>query len=223
MIALDNIAWKAPQRAGQGGAEGFSLWQISVEIPSNTYAVLMGPTGCGKTTLLEILCGLRRPDHGRVILDGVDVTRSEPRHRAIGYVPQDIALFPGLKVRDQIGFAPRVQKKLPPGEIATQVAQLAHSLGIAKLLDRQPDALSGGEKQRVAIGRALAAKPRVLLLDEPLSALDEDMRGELMALLKRVQREFGLTVLHVTHSASEARDLGDLQLRLRDGRLNTEG
>lgn len=223
MIALDNIAWKAPQRPGQGGAEGFSLWQISVAIPSNTYAVLMGPTGCGKTTLLEILCGLRRPDHGRVILDGVDVTRSEPRHRAIGYVPQDIALFPGLKVRDQIGFAPRVQKRLPPGEIETQVAQLAHSLGIAKLLDRQPDALSGGEKQRVAIGRALAAKPRVLLLDEPLSALDEDMRGELMALLKRVQREFGLTVLHVTHSASEARDLGDLQLRLRDGRLNTEG
>ena len=222
MIALDNIAWNAPQRRGSVKADGFSLWQINVTIPSNTYAVLMGPTGCGKTTLLEIICGLRPPASGRVILDGIDVTRSEPRHRAIGYVPQDIALFPGLAVRDQIGFAQRVRGLLSPPKIEKEVAQLAESLGITQLLARQPDALSGGERQRVAIGRALAARPRVLLLDEPLSALDEDMRADLVSLLKQVQRDFELTVLHVTHSASEARELGDLQLRLRNGHLTED-
>ena len=221
MIALQNIAWKAPQRPGSAAGDSFSLWEIQVAIPSNTYAVLMGPTGCGKTTLLEIICGLRPPDAGHVILDDIDVTFSEPRHRAIGYVPQDLALFPGLKVREQIGFAPRVKGRLSKSEIDDRVQSLASSLGIAHLLDRHPDALSGGEKQRVAIGRALAAEPKVLLLDEPLSALDEDMRDELIHLLKRIQKEFSLTVLHVTHSASEAKSLGDLHLRLREGKLTS--
>jgi ABC-type sugar transport system ATPase subunit len=219
MIALDNITWRAPQRGYSETVERFSLWEISVEIPSKTYAVMMGPTGCGKTSLLEIICGLRPPQSGRVILDGKDVTLMEPRHRAIGYVPQDIALFPNLRVRDQIAFAPRVSGSMNREEIESLVSELAGSLGITKLLGRFPDALSGGEKQRVAIGRALAAKPRVLLLDEPLSALDEEMREDLMKLLQQLKEDFDLTVLHVTHSLSESRALGEMQLRLRDGRL----
>lgn len=210
MIQLDHISWKA------GGRE--ILAEVTVAIPANTYAVLMGATGCGKTTLLEILCGLRRPTAGRVRLDGVDVTDLEPRERGIGYVPQDLALFPGLKVRDQIAFAPKL-RGLPPVEIEARVKRLAEQFGIVPLLDRLPDLLSGGEKQRVALARALAARPKLLLLDEPLSALDEGMRAEAVSLLQKVQQEHALTVLHVTHSSIEAAALGHLHLRMSGGRL----
>lgn len=210
MIQLDNIAWKAGDRV--------ILADVSIAIPANTYAMLMGSTGCGKTTLLEILCGLRKPTSGRVRLDGVDVTDLEPRERGIGYVPQDLALFPGLKVRDQIAFAPKL-RGLPPAEIEARVKRLAEPFGIAPLLDRLPDMLSGGEKQRVALARALAAQPKLLLLDEPLSALDEGMRAEAASLLQKVQQEHALTVLHVTHSRSEAAMLGQMHLRMDGGRL----
>lgn len=213
MIQLDHITWKAPGRTILDG--------VTVAIPANTYAVLMGSTGCGKTTLLEILCGLRQPTSGRVSLDGVDVTDMEPRERGIGYVPQDLALFPGLRVREQIGFAPKL-RGMAPGELDQSVNLLAEQFGIAHLLDRLPDMLSGGEKQRVALARALAARPKLLLLDEPLSALDESMRAEAVSLLQRVQKEHSLTVLHVTHSSSEAAALGTLHLRMVAGRLEVE-
>ncbi len=213
MIQLEHITWSVSSRT--------ILDQVSVAIPANTYAVLMGPTGCGKTTLLEILCGLRRATAGRVLLDGVDVTDLEPRERGIGYVPQDLALFPGLRVREQIGFAPKL-RGMAPDALNQRVNRLAEQFGIAPLLDRLPDMLSGGEKQRVALARALAAQPKLLLLDEPLSALDESMRAEAMVLLQRVQQEHALTVLHVTHSSSEAAALGTLHLRMVAGRLVVE-
>ena len=213
MIQLEHITWSISSRT--------ILDQVSVAIPANTYAVLMGPTGCGKTTLLEILCGLRRATAGRVLLDGVDVTDLEPRERGIGYVPQDLALFPGLRVREQIGFAPKL-RGMAPDALNQRVNRLAEQFGIAPLLDRLPDMLSGGEKQRVALARALAAQPKLLLLDEPLSALDESMRAEAMVLLQRVQQEHALTVLHVTHSSSEAAALGTLHLRMVAGRLVVE-
>jgi len=213
MIQLEQLTWKVSGRT--------ILESVSVAIPANTYAVLMGQTGCGKTTLLEILCGLRRPTSGRVLLDGVDVTDLEPRERGIGYVPQDLALFPGLRVREQIGFAPKL-RGMAPEELNQRVNLLAEQFGIAPLLDRLPDMLSGGEKQRVALARALAAQPKLLLLDEPLSALDENMRTEAVALLQRVQQEHALTVLHVTHSSSEAAALGTLHLRMVAGRLEVE-
>jgi ABC-type sugar transport system ATPase subunit len=213
MIQLEQLTWKVSGRT--------ILESMSVAIPANTYAVLMGPTGCGKTTLLEILCGLRRPTAGRVLLDGVDVTDLEPRERGIGYVPQDLALFPGLRVREQIGFAPKL-RGVPAIELKQQVDRLAEQFGILPLLDRLPDMLSGGEKQRVALARALAARPRLLLLDEPLSALDESMRAEAVALLQRVQQEHALTVLHVTHSRSEAAALGTLHLRMVAGQLEVD-
>ncbi len=213
MIQLEQLTWKVAGRT--------ILEDVTVAIPANTYAVLMGSTGCGKTTLLEILCGLRHPTSGRMLLDGVDVTHLEPRERGIGYVPQDLALFPGLRVREQIGFAPKL-RGVPPEELNQRVDRLAEQFGITPLLNRLPDMLSGGEKQRVALARALAAQPKLLLLDEPLSALDESMRAEAVSLLQRVQSEHTLTVLHVTHSSSEAAMLGQMHLRMSAGRLEVE-
>ena len=207
MIELANITWSTGARV--------ILDDVTLTIPSGTYAVLMGSTGCGKTTLLEVLCGLRQPQKGRVLIDGRDVTALEPRERGIGYVPQDLALFPTLKVFDQIAFALKL-RRLPAD---SRVRELASELAISHLLDRQPEALSGGEKQRVAIARALAANPKLLLLDEPLSALDEAMRGEAAAMLKRIQQQHQLTVLHVTHSQAEAVQLADLRLSFASGRI----
>jgi molybdate/tungstate transport system ATP-binding protein len=208
MIELQNITSTAGGRV--------ILDDVTLQIAHGVYAVLMGPTGCGKTTLLEILCGLREPQSGRVRLDGRDVTDLEPRERGIGYLPQDLALFPGLQVRQQIAFALKLRGE--PSE--ARVKQLADELGIAPLLDRLPDRLSGGEKQRVALARALAASPKLLLLDEPLSALDETMRADAAAMLKRIQKEHALTILHVTHSESEAAQLADVRLSFKEGRVN---
>ncbi len=210
MIRFENLSWQA-------GA--FRLENVSFAVPAGSYAVLMGKTGCGKTTLLEILCGLRQPAGGRVFIGERDVTDLPPGERGIGYVPQDGAMFPTMTVREQIGFALAIRKR-PGPEIAARVKELAEQLGVAHLLDRLPQHLSGGERQRVALGRALAAKPGVLLLDEPLSALDEELRDDLAALLKRVQRELGLTALHITHSRREAAQLADVMFRMEAGRVS---
>ena len=209
MIRFDNLSWHA-------GA--FRLEGVSFAVPAGRYSVLMGRTGCGKTSLLEILCGLRPPSGGRVFIGERDVTELPPGKRGIGYVPQDGAMFPTMTVREQIGFALTIRHR-PAGEIAARVKELSDHLGVAHLLDRLPQHLSGGERQRVALGRALAAKPGVLLLDEPLSALDEELRDDLAALLKRVQRELGLTALHITHSRHEAAQLADVQFRMDAGRV----
>jgi ABC-type sugar transport system ATPase subunit len=209
MIRFDAVSWHA-------GA--FRLDAVSFTVPAGSYGVLMGRTGCGKTTLLEILCGLRRPTGGRVFIGERDVTDLPPGERGIGYVPQDGAMFPTMTVREQLGFALAIRKR-PAAEIAARVKELSEALGISPLLDRQPQHLSGGERQRVALGRALAAKPSVLLLDEPLSALDEELRDDLAILLKRLQRELALTALHITHSRHEAEQLADVRLRMEAGRV----
>lgn len=209
MISLRDISWQAP-------GSNFGLKEISFTIPDNTYAVLMGATGCGKTTLLEILCGLRAPDTGKIILDEQDVTDLEPRERGIGYVPQDLALFPRYVVHNQIHFAPHMRGQ----KNQALVEKLASDLGITHLLNRLPDQLSGGEKQRVALARALAAQPRVLLLDEPVSALDEETRDDAVRLLRDIQKLHCLSVLHVTHSTSEAESLADLTLKLQGGKIH---
>jgi len=211
VIRFDAVSWHA-------GA--FRLDAVSFTVPAGSYGVLMGRTGCGKTTLLEILCGLRQPTGGRVLIGDRDVTDLPPGERGIGYVPQDGAMFPTMTVREQIGFALAIRKR-PGAEITARVKELAEHLGVAHLLNRLPQNLSGGERQRVALGRALAAKPSVLLLDEPLSALDEELRDDLAALLKRLQRELNLTALHITHSRREAEQLADVRLRMEAGRIET--
>jgi ABC-type sugar transport system ATPase subunit len=176
----------------------------------------MGKTGCGKTTLLEAIAGLKRVTAGSVLLSGRDVTRLKPSLRGIGYVPQDAALFSTMTVAAQLGFALEI-RRVKPEDRDMRVRELAELLGIGPLLDRSPRYLSGGERQRVALGRAIAFRPRLLLLDEPLSAVDEDTREEMYRLLKTVQNHSGATVLHVTHSRREARALADTLLELSDG------
>ncbi len=196
----------------------FTLTGISLAVDTGQYAVLMGQTGQGKTTILEAICGLRAVANGRILLDGVEVTSLHPADRGVGYVPQDLALFPTLSVREHLEFALRV-RGTESATINNRVHEFAELLGIGPLLGRLPQRLSGGESQRVALGRALAFHPQVLLLDEPLSALDEETRYEMYALLKRVQRLTGVTTLHVTHSTAEARALAQQLLILEGGQV----
>lgn len=209
MICVDNLA----VRAGS-----FHLADISISIPTGAYAVLMGRTGSGKTTLLESICGLKKVSQGRISLMGRDVTALKPALRGVGYVPQDGALFPYMSVRDHLGFAPAVGG-WPAPEIDRRVSELSALLGLERLLHRRPAGLSGGEAQRVALGRALAAYPNVLCLDEPLSALDEETRAEMCAVLLRLRDHTGVTVLHVTHNSDETRRLADVVFTLSNGRV----
>lgn len=194
----------------------FALHDLSLEVPAGGYGVLMGSTGCGKTTILEAICGLRKVGCGQVLLDGIDVTRMSIGSRGIGYVPQDAALFPTLSVREHLAFGLEL-RRLPKRLIGQRVAEVAESLGIESLLERTPKHLSGGEAKRVAIGRAIAFRPKLLLLDEPLSALDEDHRLRMLELLRSVQRAEQVTTLHVTHYSDEAAAIGEHFFRLVDG------
>ncbi|NOY41013.1 MAG: ATP-binding cassette domain-containing protein [Planctomycetes bacterium] len=196
----------------------FRLEEISLHIPTGEYGVLMGQTGSGKTTLVECLCGLRSLEKGRIELAGQDVTELRPGERNIGYVPQDGALFPMMTVRSHLAL-PLSIRKWKPADITHRTDEMAQMLGIEHLLDRLPGKLSGGEIQRVALGRALAFSPTTLVLDEPLSAMDDQTREQMYQLLKNVQEWTQATVLHITHSYREARELADCQFEIRQGRI----
>jgi ABC-type sugar transport system ATPase subunit len=199
-------------------AGSFSLAGLNFEIPGGEYAVLMGRTGSGKTTILESLCGLRPVTAGRIKLAGRDVTGLRPADRGIGYVPQDRALFKTMTVREHLAFS-LVVRKWESRLIAQRVEELSTWLGLEKLLERRPEGLSGGEAQRVALGRALAMRPLLLLLDEPLSALDDQTREETYAVLRSVRAQTGVTVLHVTHSRAEFEALATRLLVLDNGNI----
>lgn len=201
----------------QAGA--FSLRDISFEVPQGQYGVLMGRTGSGKTTLLEAICGLRSIQAGKISLEQRDVTDLKPAERGVGYVPQDKALFQTMSVYDHLAFALTI-RKYPQTQIQERVTELAELLGIRHLLRRKPQGLSGGEAQRVALGRALSARPAILCLDEPLSALDDDLRQEMYELLNKVRQQTGVTFLHVTHHLEEARRLADIIFLLKEGRID---
>ncbi len=196
----------------------FCLEEISLQIPTGEYGVLMGQTGSGKTTLVECLCGLRPLEKGRIELAGRDVTELRPGERNIGYVPQDGALFPMMTVRSHLAL-PLSIRKWKPADIAQRTDEMAGLLGIEHLLDRLPGKLSGGEIQRVALGRALAFSPTTLILDEPLSAMDDRTREQMYQLLKNVQEWTQATVLHITHSYREASELADRQFEMHQGRI----
>jgi ABC-type sugar transport system ATPase subunit len=203
----------------------FMLREVSFEVPTGGYGVLMGKTGSGKTTILECVCGLRPVQSGRIVLGGRDVTELKPGERGLGYVPQDGALFPSMTVREHLAFAPAI-RRWDRATIEERVDELAALLDLRHLLDRRPEGLSGGEIQRVALGRGLACRPGVICLDEPLGALDDETHDEMCQLLKSVQEQTGVTALHVTHSTSEMRRLADRLFVLRDGavvRLAPEG
>lgn len=199
----------------------FRIDDLNFTVPAGSYTVLMGRTASGKTSLLETLAGLLPPRRGKITIGGKDVTRTRPADRGIGYVPQDGALFPTMTVAEHMAFALRVRRR-PRAELEARVAELAGLLNLTQLLERRPRGLSGGERQRVALGRALSAAPAVLLLDEPLSALDQESREEMYAVLHRVHAESGVTLLHVTHDREDARRLAERVLRIAGGAIRLQ-
>ena len=196
----------------------FWLSDVSLEVAEGQYAMLMGPTGCGKTTVLEAICGLRHVKSGQIFVEGRDVTRFEAARREIGFVPQESSLFPTMRIDKQIEYGLLVRRASARLR-QTRVEHLADLAGISHLLGRYPKGLSGGERQRVALARALSFRPKLLCLDEPLSALDDGTRERMADLLKTIHQQERITVLHITHNAADAAELGTAHFRFDDGRI----
>ncbi|MCE5279338.1 MAG: ATP-binding cassette domain-containing protein [Planctomycetaceae bacterium] len=199
-------------------AGDFIVDDVSLSVPAGQYFILMGHTGAGKTLLMKAVCGLQEMVSGRVAIDGRDVTAFDPCRRAIGYVPQEGGLFPHLNVFGNIAFALDLLG-LGRHEIIERVEEMAEGLGVSALLGRRVGRLSGGERQKVALARALTRRPRLLLLDEPISALDEATRETISLLLKRVHEQYSLTTIHICHNPAEAQQLGDRVGVMSGGRL----
>jgi len=185
---------------------GRAFGPVNFHAPAGGYTVLTGPSGSGKTTLVETIAGLRAVAAGRVVVGGVDVTRWPPAVRGLGYAPQDAVPFPRLSVGDNLAFALRV-RGVPGAAVAARVTELAADLGLTSILDRRAADLSGGEAQRLALGRAVAHRPAVLLMDEPLNALDGPARDHVAGCLRRWHKRDGFTALHVTHHPADAAGL----------------
>jgi len=200
----------------------FAVHDADLDVAEGEYFVLLGPTGAGKTVLLECIAGLHRPEKGEIHVDGASVIDLPPERRSMGYLPQDYALFPHLNVGQNIAFGMRIRKR-PKTEASAKVQDLAALLRITHLLQRTPLTLSGGEQQRVALARALAIEPRVLLLDEPLSALDEQTREGLCVELRRVHEQLGTTTVHVSHSFEETLAVADRVGIIHEGRIRQVG
>lgn len=201
----------------------FRIVDVSLTVPTGGSFALLGPSGAGKTLVLETILGLRSPDAGTVLLDGLPSASTPPEQRSASWLPQDLALFPHLGVRDNVAF-PLAVRGVPAAAATEAVEATAALLRIGHLLDR-PDvtSLSGGEKQRVALARALVGRPAFLFLDEPFSALDVATRRELHLEVRRIQRDLGLTMVLVTHDLEEALVVADHLAILRDGRLVQTG
>jgi ABC-type Fe3+/spermidine/putrescine transport system ATPase subunit len=198
MIKLSNIYTKV---------SSFALQNINLDIDTGDYFMLVGPTGSGKTLLLETIAGLHSLKSGTIWLDDEDISSLQPDKRHIAIVYQESALFPHLSVAENITFGLKI-KKTKGSDIKKRLNEMANLVGVRHLLERKPINLSGGEKQKVALARSLAIEPKVLLLDEPLSALDPEARSVLQNELKRIHKEFGITVVHVTHDFEETLAIG---------------
>lgn len=198
------------------------LDNISLEISKGEFVTLLGSSGCGKTTTLRIIAGLEQPDTGSVWLDGRDVTGLEPNQRDVNTVFQNYALFPHMNVAENIGYGLKL-KKVPKSEIRKKVSQMLELVQLEGYEKRKPSELSGGQKQRVAIARALVNNPKVLLLDEPLGALDLQLRRAMQIELKHLQKKLGITFIYITHDQEEAINMSDRIAVMRDGRIEQIG
>ncbi|MDD1687825.1 ATP-binding cassette domain-containing protein [Methanoregula sp.] len=200
----------------------FSVRDVSLEIRPGEYFIILGPTGAGKTVLLETIAGIHTPDSGRIILGDKEITATEPRLRKIGMVYQDYMLFPHLTVEDNIVFGLR-QRKVPKEKQQALVAEMCAFLEIGHLKKRYPGTLSGGEQQRVALARALVLKPEILLLDEPLSALDGRTRERMRRELSRIRKCTGTTIIQITHHFDDVFALADRIAIMREGQIIQTG
>ena len=192
------------------------LNDIDLTINEGEFITLLGPSGCGKTTTLRIISGLEAPDKGRVILEGTDVTDTVPNKRNVNTVFQNYALFPHMNVEANVGYSLKI-RKVPKGEIKEKVSRVLEMVQLSDFAKRMPGELSGGQKQRVAIARSIVNQPKVLLLDEPLGALDLQLRRQMQIELKRLQKTLGMTFIYITHDQEEALNMSDRIAVMREG------
>jgi len=202
--------------------ESVAVDGISVEVPRGSFFALLGPSGCGKTTTLRMIGGFEEPTEGRIFLGDQDVVGLPPYKRDVNTVFQSYALFPHMTIEDNVAFGLE-RKGVPKGELQGRVSEMLELVGLAGFGKRKPKQLSGGQQQRVALGRALVNHPRVLLLDEPLGALDLKLRKQMQMELKRIQHEVGITFVHVTHDQEEAMTMADQIAVMRQGRIEQLG
>ena len=208
MIELEGVRKRYPE---------FNM-ELDLSVDQGELVSILGPSGSGKTTSLRLIAGFEKPDSGRIVIDGIDVTALTPAKRQIGYVFQDYTLFPHMSVAGNVGYGLRV-RGADAGSMAKKVGELLELMDLPGYEERSVQTLSGGERQRVAIARALAVDPLMLLLDEPFSSIDEVLRRELRREVVRLQQELGITVLFVTHSRQEALSISDRVAVLQGGRL----
>jgi spermidine/putrescine ABC transporter ATP-binding subunit len=191
---------------------------VSLDVQHNEFFAILGPSGCGKTTLLRILAGFEYPDDGHVSLEGDDLLRLPPHRRPVNLMFQSYALFPHMSVERNIAYGLEREGR-PKGEVRQRVGEVLDTVGLSELSQRRPKQLSGGQRQRVALARAIVKRPKILLLDEPLSALDKKVRAEMQRELKRLQHEVGITFAVVTHDQEEAMSMADRIAVLHEGRV----
>ncbi len=219
-VILQNLTKKFPNRDRKNRRDVIAVNDFNFEIPDGRLIGLLGPSGCGKSTTLNLISGLVKPTSGRIFFGKDDVTDLPPEHRGIGLVFQNYALYPHLTVRQNITFPLENLKgkdKLSKAEMLEKAVEVAKLVQIDELMDRKPGELSGGQQQRVAIARALVKRPKVLLLDEPLSNLDARLRLQTREEIKRIQRETGITTIFVTHDQEEAMSISDMIVVMKDG------
>ena len=198
------------------------LKDLELDVEKGQFVTLLGPSGCGKSTLLRCLSGLEQVTSGRIYLEGEDITEVIPRRRGIGMVFQQYSLFPNLSVRNNVAYGLKL-KKMPRPEIDKKVVEMLDIVGLADKIDQYPAQLSGGQQQRVALARAMVTAPKVLLLDEPLSAIDALLRKNLQIEIRRIQQQLGITTIYVTHDQDEAMIMSDVINLFHDGKIEQSG
>jgi multiple sugar transport system ATP-binding protein len=225
-LVLDHITKIFPNRNKKGGPDKVAVNDFSLEIPDGTLVAILGPSGCGKSTMLNMISGLLEPTRGRIFFDADDVTELPPEKRGVGLVFQNYALYPHLTVLQNITFPLENLKgdlKMTKEQMREKALEAAKLVQIEDYMDRKPGSLSGGQQQRVAIARALVKRPRILLLDEPLSNLDARLRLQTREEIRRIQRETKITTLFVTHDQDEAMSISDLIVVMEDGSVRQVG